>query len=110
VSETRKKSATEKAWSQFRKTICGKADCVVVFRLRQRDDGTWETDFVGRHWIEGVPEGKLPPGVPGAITLALGSDAVSRKIGGRAGNLAGEFLDEAAGTLMDNLRRRRGSQ
>lgn len=87
----RAKSAVERAWSTFRRSLRGKADCVVVCQLWQADDGTWECEYVARHWVE-APDGKLPPGVPGAILVTLGSETVSRSIGGVAGMNAGDLL------------------
>jgi hypothetical protein len=91
-----KKSAIERAWSTFRRSLRGKAECVVVCQLRRDADGVWECEWVGRHWIDDAPVDKLPPGVPGAIILSLGSETLSRSIGGNVGSRAGGFLRDVA--------------
>lgn len=104
----RKRTALERAWSTFRKTIQGKADCVVVFQCTQNEDGTWDVDWAARHWCKDVPHDRLPPGIPAAITTAIGSHTIARNIGGRAGPAAANFLSgvgqQVAGSIIDRIR------
>lgn len=111
MSEQKKKrSAFERAWSTFRRTIYGKADCVVVFQCNLAEDGTWDIDWAARHWLKDVPHDRLPPGIPAAITTTLGSHTIARNIGGRAGPVAANFLQgigqHIAGTVIDQMRGR----
>jgi hypothetical protein len=108
VVKKTKRSALSRAWSAFRKTIQGKADCVVVFQCFRNEDGTWEVDWASQHWLADVPHDRLPPGIPAAITTSLGSHAIARNIGGRAGPAAANFIQgigqQIAGSVVDRIR------
>lgn len=108
----KKRSAFERAWSTFRKTLLGgKADCVVVFQCSINDDGSWEVDWAARHWLKEFPHDRLPPGIPAAITTTLGSHTIARNIGGRAGPVAANLIQglgqSIAGSVIDQFRQGR---
>jgi hypothetical protein len=106
----KKRTAIERAWASFRKTIHGKADCVVVFQCDRNEDGTWEVDWAAQHWLDDVEHDRLPPGIPAAITTVLGSHSIARNIGGRAGPAAANILQnlgqQVAGSVIDKFRQR----
>lgn len=71
------------------------ADCVLVFRVKLVD-GEWIVDWTGRSWTR--DEG-MPPGVPGAIVLALTEEAVVS----HAGPQIGSIIADSASSIVDRL-------
>lgn len=98
-----KRSIADRAWSFFRKTLQGKADCVVVFRLAQCEDGTWNVDWAAKHWLADGGDG-LPQGVGWAISEELARGSFARTVGPMAAdtilNAAGNIFGAAVGKVI----------
>lgn len=91
----RKRSMADRAWSFFRKSIQGKADCIVVFRLTKTDDDTWDVDWAAKHWLADEGDG-LPKGVGWSISQELARGSFSRTVG----PIAADTILQTAGSLL----------
>ena len=90
-----KRSVADRAWAFLRKSLQGKADCVVVFRLTQKSDGSWDVDWAARHWL--LESGDdLPPGVGWAISQELARGSFARTVG----PIAADTILSAASNLL----------
>lgn len=76
------------------------ADAVIVVRGRLNQEGTWETDWEGAHWLPELSEENIAPsGLPSGFAQAAASE-----LGGvTAGDVAEEHLGRFGAAIGKGL-------